>query len=97
MSSNTNNLINLPSLSNLSKNSTSSQEKFLGISRRHKCSRCRHFHGSCKCTRRKFNYYKHRRGCMCNMIIKGTLVVLAIYLISRLMQSVDEKNMFKFN
>ena len=72
------------------------QEKFLGLSRKHRCFRCRRFYGRCKCTRRMYRHY--RSGCMCRMILKGMLVVLVIYLISKVMnsyESIETKNFFR--
>jgi len=96
MSSNTSNsssVSNSPNSPNLPK--SSDQEQFRSLSHRHRCFRCRRFYGKCGCARKMYHHY--RRGCMCRMILKGILVVIAVYIISRLMQSSDSNNMFKFN
>ena len=70
------------------------QEKFLGLSRKHRCFRCRRFYGRCRCTRRMYRHY--RSGCMCRMILKGLLVLLVVYLISKLMNSYESIEPRKF-
>ena len=72
------------------------QEKFLSLSRKHRCFRCKRFYGRCRCTRRMYKQYKS--GCMCRTILKGLLVVLAVYLISKLMnsyESIEPKKFFR--
>ena len=61
--------------------------KSLDLSRRHRCFRCKRFYGRCMCTRRMYSHYIS--GCMCSMIFKGMLVVLVIYLISKVMNSYE--------
>jgi hypothetical protein len=82
MSRNSSNSSNSPSETS----ETSYSENFRGMSA-HRCFRCRRFYGKCKCHKRMFRNF--RKGCMCRMILKGLLVALAIYLISRLLKSVD--------
>ena len=65
--------------------SSVSQEKFLGLSHRHRCFRCRRFYGSCRCARRMYHHY--RSGCMCRMVFKFVLIIMVIYMISRWMRS----------
>ncbi len=77
MSRNSSNSSNSPSETS----ETSYSENFRGMSAR------RRFYGKCKCHKKMFRNF--RKGCMCRMILKGLLVALAIYLISRLLKSVD--------
>ena len=72
---------------NSQKPNLQNQKKSLDLSRRHRCFRCKRFYGRYMCTRRMYSHY--RSGCMCSMIFKGMLVVLVIYLISKVMNSYE--------
>jgi hypothetical protein len=80
----------------LRKPNSQNQKKCLYLSHRHRCFRCKRFYGRCMCARRMYSHY--RSGCMCRMIFKGILVVLVIYLISKVMnsyESIETKNFFR--
>ena len=80
----------------LRKPNSQNQKKCLYLSHRHRCFRCKRFYGRCMCARRMYSHY--RSGCMCRMIFKGILVVLVIYLISKVMnayESTESKNFFR--
>ena len=55
----------------------------------HRCFRCRRFYGRCRCHRQMYRFY--RTGCGCRMILKAMLILLAMYLVYRLMKSSEEE------
>jgi len=59
----------------------------------HRCCRCGHHFGKCKCQKKMFRYYNnHKNDCLCAKLIKCLLCLIIAFMIYKIIMYEEKKS-----